>query len=481
MTNTDKFSNGPWFEEALVQVLLEDHKFAEQMMEVLDIKYFTLNHLQTIAEKLRSYYDEYKSFPSVPMLQGILRSTDNVAVDEQVNKYFASIEGRKLNGDTQGIKDQSLEFCRKQKLLLAFERCLEMTETKKFDEIVKEITDAASKGAERDFGHVWEERLEERMQETRRKPVATPWSVVNTITAGGLSPGELGVLLALTGVGKSHALVDIGADAAMSGLNVVHLTYELSEIKTGKRYDARISDVPYDELAVNREYVEQCVNNLSGAIRIKHYPNRIATVQTVRNYLTRLTTEGFKPDLLIIDYADIMKSSKSYENKRFEEEAVYEELRSLADELNIPIWTAAQTNRAGMDVEVLTLKHIAECFSKAMIADLFITMNRRKNGNSETLGNFFIAKNRIGNDGMKYHALFDTSRSRIRVMEPGSAEEQDAFLIHDLQLELTPEQRVKRKLQKKRAEEERQEDELSNGESNIRTDSEEHSAEVQSV
>ena len=450
MSNVNRlFNEGIHFEEQLIHALLVDNLFAEQIMEVLDPKYFTQTHLRHIAKSLYNYYTEYKKFPSLQLMEGKMQGdeTCNDAIRQQMAKTFIRIRKDPLTKDLQYIKNSSLEFCRKQRLLLALEKCLDLTEEKNFADIVRVIQEATSAGSEKDYGHIYENELETRMTEANRNPVATPWEPLNAIISGGVSAGELAVILALTGVGKSHALVDVGAAAALAGKNVVHFTFELGEVKLGKRYDARLSGIPYDDLVANKERVKTIVDALPGTIRIKKYPNRIATVQTIRNYVNKLRLDDIVPDIIIVDYADIMKSGKNYENKRFEEEAVYEELRSLADELMIPIWTASQTNRSGMDVEVLTLKHIAECFSKANIADLFITMNRKKTGEIETLGNFFVAKSRLGPDGVKFNVLVNTALSSIKCIKPGSAEEKQAIAEYDLKLE-SDESRIRKRVER---------------------------------
>lgn len=438
MPISDTFTHGTHFEEKLVQALLADHAFAEQMLEVVTPEYFTLTHLRELTRQIQQYYLKYKSFPSIPLLEGII-ATDcsNDITKSQAIRFLKKTQEEEFDSsDIEFVKATSLEFCRRQKLLLTMEECLDMTgEVKKFDQILARIQQAVNAGAERDMGHIYEDKLEERMLELRRKPVATPWPPINDVISGGVSAGELAIVLALTGVGKSHALVDIGAHAIMNGKTVIHFTFELSEIKIGKRYDARIANVDYDDLARHKDLVDSCIQRLPGVLRIRKYPNRKATTQTIRGYISKLKMSGINPDLIIVDYADIMQSSKSYENKRFEEEAVYEELRSLADELDVPIWTASQTNRSGMDAEVLTFKHIAECFAKASISDLFITMNRKKTGDNESLGNMYIAKSRLGPDGMKFNMTINTARSRINCMYPQSPEEQQILMAYDLALE----------------------------------------------
>jgi replicative DNA helicase len=437
------------FEEALVQSLLIDHAYAEQMIEVLDPDFFTLAPLQAIAQRLISYYNQYKKFPSLMLLEDILTKHEghcSELVRNQIRDYFSKIKTKPLNGDGDYVKANALEFCRKQKVLSAMEKCLELAETRNFDQIANEIQTAVHLGSERNIGHVYDTSFEERMQEARRTVVATPWDPLNRIIAGGLSAGELGVILALTGVGKSHALIDLGVAAALAGLTVVHYTFELKETIIGKRYDARISGIAFDDLAKNKSFVKECVDMVKGKIIIRKYPNRQATVANIKHHVHKLRLNGINPDIIVVDYADIMKSSKNYSDKRHEEEAVYEELRGLADELNVPIWTASQTNRSGMDVDVLTLKHIAECFNKANISDLFITMNRKKTGERETIGNMFVAKSRIGVDGVKFNIAVDTALSKITCFQPGSDDEKVALLKYDLLAEESDEERLQKRI-----------------------------------
>lgn len=447
MQKNEVFRYGSHFEEQLVHALLVDRLFAEQMTEVLDVKYFTLNHLRFITTALFDYYKKYKSFPSIKILPTIFNETiDNPAVKEQIGQYFLKIRKEDLTGDIEYVKETSLDYCRKQKLIIALEKSLDLAENQNYDQIVQEIQKAVQAGSERDIGHIYEEGVDDRLVEESRVPIATPWEPINMITRGGTAAGELSVIMALTGVGKSHALVDIGSCALVNGKTVVHYTFELSEHIVGKRYDSRISGIDFDDLTLHKEAVKEAVAKLPGRIIIKKYANRHATVQTIKNHIAKLRMTGIIPDLVIIDYADIMKSSKSYENKRFEEEATYEELRALADELKLPIWTACQANRVAMDAEVITLKHISECFNKSQIVDLFITMNRTKTASRTNLGNFFIAKSRLGVDGVKFNTLVTTAQSRIDCLTPGSAEEQNAMLESDLSMMSNQEDRIKEKL-----------------------------------
>jgi len=324
------------------------------------------------------------------------------------------------------VSKHHLDFCKKRSLAIALEESLACIEEKKFDQIVPIIQQALVAGSERDIGHVFLEQdaFDERMQDVIRDPVPTPWHEINEITQGGFAKGELWTVAASTGVGKSHWLIDVGHNACLLGLNVVHYTLELSALMVGRRYDARFSGIPIDNLLDHKEKVRKAIDKARGKLVIKSYPVKKASALTLKSHIHKLAMKDRKPDLIIIDYGDLMRSSKNHKDKRFEEEAIYEELRTLAGELQIPVVTATQTNRASIDEEIITLKHVAECFSKAMISDVFITIMRRKQNSLETPGNFFIAKNRLGPDGIKLNIMANTAISKFRIVAPEDVEEE---------------------------------------------------------
>ncbi len=420
------FKKGKNFEERLVQALLGDHKFAEQMVEILNVDYFGLEYLKESAKILFDYYGKYKAFPSFEVFKTIVMDTKDDTLRERMLIYLEQVRKEPLNGDMEWTKENALEFCRKRRVMLSLEKILEFAENKKYNDIVPEIQKALVAGSERDMGHSLLEDFEARMQKSTYKPVPTPWALLNNLIKGGVGGGKLACVCAPTGVGKSHALVEIGVAAAAAGYTVVHYTFELSENDTGNRYDSRIADISIDTLLEHKQMVLRQVQAIPGKIIIKSYPTKTATVATIRNHLHKLHMKDIRPDLIIIDYADLMRSRNSYEQRRMEEESVYEELRALAMELDLPIWTATQSNRGGLDAEVITLKDIAECFAKAMICDLFVTMNRKKDGSDYTnFGNFFVAKNRMGRDGVKFPMLIHTGKSKIEVLPPEVLEDDD--------------------------------------------------------
>ena len=140
-------------------------------------------------------------------------------------------------------------------------------------------------------------------------------------------------------------------------------------------------------------------------------------MQTIRNHIEKLKLKEFMPSLIVIDYADIMRSSRQYDSLRHELKLIYEELRNLAMELNIPVWTASQANRDSAKSDVVGLENMSEAYAKAMVADVVISLSRKPMEKSTGVGRLFVAKNRAGRDGLLFPIKMDTARSKVEFLD----------------------------------------------------------------
>jgi replicative DNA helicase len=321
------------------------------------------------------------------------------------------------------VKEKSLDFCRRQAFREALESAVEMVATDKFESVVDLMKKAVSVGMANTTGHDFFEDAEARFVKVNRNPCPTGLDVIDgkDILRGGLGRGELGVVVAPTGVGKSHWLTAMGAHALKMGKNVVHYTFELTETAVGLRYDSNLCYIPSNDVPDMKEDVLKTYESMDlGRLIIKEYPTGTATVQTLRNHIEKLSLKGFVPNLIIIDYADIMRSSRTYDSLRHELKLVYEELRNLAMELNLPVWTASQANREASGAEVVGLENMSEAYGKAMVADVVVSISRKPSEKADGSGRLFIAKNRAGKDGILFPIHIDTSQSRISILDENS-------------------------------------------------------------
>ena len=275
-------------------------------------------------------------------------------------------------------------------------------------------------GTTRDLGHDYIISLESRLEESARTTVGTPWDVVNDIMDGGLGHGELGVIVAPAGIGKSWTLQALGAGALKEGKTVVHYTLELNENYVGLRYDSIFTGVTTANIKYYKEDVQSKLSKLPGKLLIKYFPTKGASVQTIGSHLKQIELSGEKPDIVLVDYADILMSVGTFKEKRHAIGTIYEDLRGLAGELEIPIWTASQANRSALEEDVIGADKVAEDYSKVMTADFVMSMSRKVEDKIANTGRFHVIKNRFGIDGITYPATINTNIGQIQVFEGSS-------------------------------------------------------------
>ena len=415
---------GKKFQETIFQGLLTDRSWATQMIEIMSPTFFELKYLQYLTQRYFDYYQKYKDFPTLSLLVTIIRDDlkegKDVVLRDQIVEYLQRIRVNPDMGDVQYVKDKTLDFCKKQAMKEALEKAVEMIATDNLDSVMDLMKNALSAGTPAAIGHDFFEDTEARFVRTRRLtcPTGLPQIDAQDVLNGGLGRGELGVVIAPTGVGKSHFLVQMGAEALRAGKNVVHYTFELSETAVGLRYDSNLCNIPSSDVIDRKEEViEFYKNNSLGRLIIKEYPTGTASVQSLRNHIEKLLLKSFVPSVIVIDYADIMKSSRKFDSLRHELKLVYEELRNLAMDLNVPIWTASQANREASNSEVVGLENMSEAYGKAMVADVVLSISRKPNEKATGAGRIFVAKNRAGRDGMLYPMRIDTSMSKFQLMD----------------------------------------------------------------
>jgi len=199
---------------------------------------------------------------------------------------------------------------------------------------------------------------------------------------------------------------------------VLHYTFELTEHSVGLRYDSNLCDIPSNEVQDRKKDVLEKYEGMElGRLIIKEYPTGAASSVTIKNHIEKLALKGFTPSIIIIDYADIMRSTRSYDSLRHELKLIYEELRNLAMDLNIPIWTASQANRESASSEIVGLENMSEAYGKAMVADVVISLSRRAQEKASGIGRLFVAKNRAGRDGILFPIKIDTAKSKFHVLD----------------------------------------------------------------
>jgi replicative DNA helicase len=413
------------FQEKIFQGLLSDTAWASQMIEVMRPDFFELRYLQYLCEKYFAYFTEYRCFPTQGLLISIIKESlgtdDDVILRDQIVNYLIRMRSNPNPNDLAYVKEKSLDFCKRQAFKEALEKSVELISTDKFESVVSLMKGAVSIGMANTVGHDFFEDIEARFMKVNRCVCPTGIKELDSkeVLNGGLGRGEIGVITANTGVGKSHWLVAMGANAMRRGKNVLHYSFELTEQAVGLRYDANLCDISASDVIDEKQHVTKFYeeNTDLGRLIIKEYPTGYPSINTLRNHIEKLALRNFKPSVIIVDYADIMRSTRSYDSLRHELKLIYEELRNLAMELRVPIWTASQANRDSANSDIVGLENMSEAYGKAMVADFVISISRKAMEKATGAGRLFIAKNRAGKDGIVFPIHIDTARSKITVLD----------------------------------------------------------------
>ena len=422
MQDIDTLSKyGQSFQSKVVSALLTDNKFLDTISEVTTSKFFENDANKWIISEILSYHEEYRKPPTLDVFKSQLTKIDNEVLKKTVVEQLRHVFTQVGNVDLEYIKDEFTNFCINQNLKGVILQSVDLLKAGSYDRI-KDLVDKAMKvGQESDLGMDYIDDYESRTEELNRTTVPTRWKPINDLMDGGLGPGELGVVVAPSGVGKTWILTAIGAEAVRSGLSVVHYTMELSEHYVGARYDTVFTGIPSVDLKDKKEEVKSKIKNLPGKLLIKYFPPKGVTVKKLQTHIEKMITLDNKPDVIIVDYADLLLSHSNKSDSTYAEQGgVYIDLRGMSGELEIPIWTASQTNRSAIDSEVIEADKIADSYAKVMNADFIMSWSRKSKDKLNDTARAHIMKNRFGPDGITFPCKMNTNTGYIEVYEQNS-------------------------------------------------------------
>ena len=411
---------GTSFQSKIITSLITDVKFIQTISDILSSSMFDSDSNKWLVKEIKKYYLEYKKQPTLEVLKYKIEEIDNDVLKTGVIEKLRDVWKNVESTDLEFVQSETLNFCKNQTLKSAILESVERLQNKDYDGIKSIIDEAMKAGSSRDLGHDYISSLETRLEESARETVKTPWDIINDVMDGGLGAGELGVIVAPAGIGKSWTLQALGGDALKKGKVVVHYTLELNENYVGLRYDSIFSGVTTANIKYYKEDVKEKIEKLPGKLLIKYFATKAASVQTLGAHLKQIELSGTKPDVVIVDYADILMPTGNFREKRHAIGNIYEDLRGLAGELEIPIWTASQANRSALEEDVIGADKVAEDYSKVMTADFVMSMSRKVEDKIANTGRFHVIKNRFGIDGMTYPATINTNIGQVQIFEGNS-------------------------------------------------------------
>jgi replicative DNA helicase len=408
----DQYGTG--FQIKVISALLTRKEFLVNIHDLLTDEYFSNQGHKWIIKQILDYYYKYHTTPSMEVLKVELKKLTNevlqVSIKEQLKEAYTSSDD-----DLEYVENEFSNFCRNQQLKRALLNSVDLLNAGDYDSIRLLVNNALKAGQDKNLGHEYNKDTESRYREDNRSFVPTPWEHLNVLLQGGLGGGDLGIIFGNPGGGKSWSLVALGGHAVKMGYNVLHYTLELGEDYVGRRYDAFFTNQPVQNIAKHRKEIEAIVPNLPGNLIIKEFAMGKATTSMVESHIKKCIELDFKPDLVIIDYIDLLRSKRLKGERKDEVDDLYVSTKGLARELNLPIWSVSQVNRAGAKDDVIEGDKAAGSYDKMMIADFAMSLSRKRLDKTNGTGRVHIMKNRYGMDGMTFNAKIDTSTGHIDI------------------------------------------------------------------
>ena len=427
MENNSLTQFGTSFQSKIITSCLIDTMFLQTVMEVLQPEYFESDANSWIVKEIYKYFVKYKTTPTLEALKIAVDDVENDVLKLTIVEALKESWRYREANDLPFVQEKTLEFCKNQVLKSAILESANLLESQNYDGI-KTVIDAAMKaGTPVDIGHDYNVGIEERLTKATRNTIKTPWDIIDEVMDGGLGEGELGVVVAPAGVGKTWVLQTIAAGAIKRGFTIAHYTLELNETYVGLRYDTIFSGISTQNIKFQKEEVKKIIDSLKGRMIIKSYPTRAASVNTISAHLKQLELKNIIPDMVIVDYADILKDVSGMREVRHQLGSIYEDLRGMAGEFKVPVWTASQANRSALEEEVIDATKVAEAYSKVMTADFVLSISRQAQDKLSHTARCHIIKNRFGIDGITYPMSMNTNLGKIDIYagnsQPGKAQQ----------------------------------------------------------
>jgi len=378
------------FQIKCISCLISDRSFIERINDIIEVDFFESDANKWVVKESIKYFNEYKDLPTLTVFKIKVDEVNDELLKRSIVDNLKLVYQKVSDNDLKFVKEQFLEFCKNQKLKNAIIESADLLALGQYEKIKNVVDHAMKAGMERNIGHDYTEDVEKRMSVMSRNCVKTNWTEIDTIMDGGLAAGELGIITACAGSGKSWVLSKLGAEAMKQGKNVVHFTLELNENYVGLRYDACFTGIDFQNIRNNVDIVKQKIADVPGKLKIKYFP-----IKTVSAYSLKAHCEAG---------------------------GIYEELRGVAGELQVPIWSASQSNRAAMDEDIIQANNIADSYRKIMTADFVMSLSRKVNDKQANTARFHVIKNRFGPDGLTFPSKMNAGCGHIEIYGENSRE-----------------------------------------------------------
>ena len=420
-------------EKVILRNLVYNEEYLRKVLPFIEPDYFNDRSEKIVFQHITKYAAEYNNLITKEVLQIEIEDRRDITQDEVKNIYETINELEDIECDFEWLSDTTEKWCRDRAIYLALMESIKIADgqddKKNRDAIPTILSDALSVSFNRNVGHDYLEDYEERYELYNKKESRIQFDLeyFNKITKGGLPNKTLNIALAGTGVGKSLFMCHHASAVLLEGKNVLYITLEMAEEKIAERIDANLLNVNIQEIVdLPKPIFESKVTNLAkktqGSLIIKEYPTASAHSGHFKALLNELSLKkSFKPDIIFIDYLNICASSRyragSNVNSYSYIKAIAEELRGLAVEANVPIFSATQTTRSGFASSDVDLTDTSESFGLPATADLMFALISTEE--LEGLGQIMVKqlKNRYNDPTYNRRFVIGVDRTKMRLYD----------------------------------------------------------------
>jgi replicative DNA helicase len=443
---------GQTFQIQLLNQIIVDKEFAHSILDVIETNYFENKYFKIIIQMIIEYYKKYEHTPSFETLEQITKSelqqelASKIVMDTIKKIKDAPFEGHAF------VQEKALKFCKQQelqKVMTKAQKIIDGGEFENYDTLEQMVREALQVG-ERDTGteDVFH-NLDDVLNDDYRHPIPMGIPGIDRLLKGGLAKGEIGVILAPTGVGKTSMTTKIANHAFNMGFNVLQVFFEDNSKIIQRKHFTLWTGIKPDDLSLKKDEVMEKVadiqNTMKNKLILKKLPSDSLTMLQIKNQIRKMIADGLNLDLIILDYIDCVMPEKSLGDEWKSEGSVMRAFESMCHELNIAGWTATQGNRSSISSEVVTTDQMGGSIKKAQVGHVIISIAKTLQQKEMKLATIAITKSRIGSDGIVFeNCKFDNDLIEI------DTESSVTFLGLEEQKEEANRQRVKDLLEKRK-------------------------------
>lgn len=440
------------FQVSLLNLLVEDKRFATTIIDVIDPQYFDNQYFKLISQMVKEYHHKYETSPSYEALEQIARLE---VTQEMAQKNVMDMIKQIKDYDSKDplfVQEKATKFCKQQELGKAMNKVKEIMDKGDFESYEKAeyyIREALQVG-EKDLGtqDVFD-HLATVLEDDYRHPIPMGIEGIDNLLNGGLAKGELGVILAPTGVGKTTVLSKIANSAYNLGYNVLQIFFEDNPKIIQRKHFTMWTGIAPQDLSERRDEVMEKVNevktNSEGKMILKKLPSDTLTLGQIKNQIRKIIAEGTKIDLIVMDYIDCVAPEKGFAGDEWKSEgSVMRQFEAMCYEFDVAAWTATQGNRSSISSEVVTTDQMGGSIKKAQVGHVIISIAKTLQQKELGLATIAITKSRLGQDGV----VFENCKFDNKLLEI-STEQTNTFLGFEENKEEKRRDRVLQALQRR--------------------------------